>query len=236
MRTALLFAALALAIASCSGDDDAAPASPTIASTTTTSVAPSTEATTPTTTTASPETTTTTEAVETTTTTLTTIAPGPGALALTRVVFEPVAYVTVKNVGNGPLELSTHWLCQRPAYVQLPQMTIEPGDTVAIGLGEDAPPELVEYVAVFELGTVLGDLARDDGEMALYTAPFFDDPFSIADYVEWGLPGHGRSNVAVLAGIWEDGAFIEVPIEATSLSSSGTIGAGPEDWFTDIGG
>ncbi len=233
MRTSLLLVVFALAVAGCSGGDDtdtsAAAAATTTRAATTTTVPETTTTAAESTTTGPPETTTTAP-------TTTTIAPGPGALALTRVVFEPIVYVTVTNVGNGPIQLGTHWLCQRPAYVKLPDLTMEPGDTVAIGLGDEAPPDLVEYAAVVELGPVLGEITKDDGEMALYSNPFFDDSASILDYVEWGSTGHGRSAVAVAAGIWGEGAFIEVAEEATSLSSSGAIGAGEDDWFVDIGG
>ncbi len=64
----------------------------------------------------------------------------------------------------------------------------------------------------------------------------FDDPSAIVDYVEWGSPGHGRATTAIAAGIWEEGAFIEVPEEATSIASSGLPAAGFEDWFVEIGG
>lgn len=237
MRKVILLVVLGLVVASCSGDDDAGSDSTTTtlveSAQTTSSVATETTQGEARTTTAATATTTT---AATATTTTTTVAPGPGVLALTRVVFEPVAYVTITNVGNGPIELGNHWLCQRPAYVQLPRLELLPGDTVAIGLGDGTPPDLVEYVEVFELGAALGAIAQVEGEAGLYANPFFEDATALLDYVEWGSSGHGRSAVAVQAGIWADGAFVEVPEEAMSISSSGTIGGGPEDWFADIGG
>ncbi len=176
------------------------------------------------------------ESTTTTTSTTTTVAPGPGELALSRVVFAPVPYVTITNIGNGPAELGAHWLCQRPAYKQLPDLVLEPGDTVAIGLGTESPPDLVEYVAVLEVGRAIGPIDIDGGEIGLYADPFFDSPTALVDYVEWGSAGHGRSDVAILAGIWVEGDFVELPPEATSMSSSGAGGPGIADWFVDVGG
>lgn len=241
MRRAMVMMVLVLLAASCSGDDVAdttAGTSPTTSegatpsSATETTGSPIDDSTTTTT----PAGTEATTSTSTTTTTTSTIAPGPGVLALTRVVFGPVVYVTVTNIGNAPTELGQHWLCQRPAYVQLPAFEMQPGDTVAIGLGTDAPPDLVEYAAVFEMGAALGTISKADGEMGLYLEPSFDSPSSMVDYVEWGTSGHGRSGVAVLAGIWIEGEFVEIPPEATSISSSGAGGPGAADWFPDVGG
>jgi hypothetical protein len=241
MRRFLLIAIIALVASACSGSDDAD-------SVTTTQTPEATDTTVTATTIAGGETTTTAAAPSTTedtatdttaastTTSTTTVAPGPGRLALTRVVFAPVVYITITNVGNGPAELSAHWLCQRPAYKKLPSLVLEAGDTVAIGFGEDAPPDLVEFAAVIELGDAIGVISKDGGEIGLYLDPFFENPTAMVDYVEWGSSGHGRSSVAVEAGLWTEGAFVTIPPEASSISSSGASGGGVEDWFADVGG
>lgn len=236
---------LVMAAAACASDDateTSVAGADTSAAAATTTVPATTSAAGGSDTTASPTTqaptTTASDTGSTTTmsTTTTTISAGPGILAVTSVVFGPPTYVTVTNVGGSPIELGNHWLCQRPAYIQLPSFEMEPGDRVAVGLGEVPPADLVGLTAIFELGDALGEVSRDDGEIALYSAPSFADPNSILDYVEWGSAGHGRSDVAVAAGIWTEGAFVEVPVEALSLSSSGIPSAGFDDWFADIGG
>lgn len=155
---------------------------------------------------------------------------------MTRVVFEPSSYVVITNVGGEPAELGNHWLCIFPGYQQLPAQTLGPGDSVAIGLDTAAPPDLVDFVAVFELGPVIGIPRADGGELGLYAAADFGSADAIVDYVEWGFSGHQRSPVAVEAGIWSDGAFIAIPEEALAISSSGAIGGNEGDWFVDIGG
>lgn len=157
-------------------------------------------------------------------------------LALTRVVFEPIPYLLIRNVGGEPINLGDHWLCQRPAYVQLPELTMEGGDTVAIGLGDEAPPDLAGLVAVLQLGPELGFFTPDQGELGLYAAPDFGAPGAIESYVQWGKAGGGRESVAVEAGIWQEGEFVEIPPEALSISSSGQPQAGVLDWFADLGG
>ncbi len=242
MRRLLLLVIVSVLLATACSGDDASPTTTAAAATATTIVGePGTTTTTSSAqddTTAPGDTTTTTSASTTTVaeTTTTTISAGPGVLAITRVVFEPATYIAVTNVGGNPIELSDHWLCQRPGYKQLPEFELQPGDTVGIGLGDVAPDDLVSLVATFDLARAVGPVTRDGGELGLYTDAVFDDPNSIVDYVEWGSPDHGRSSVAVEAGIWTAGAFVEVPSEALSISSSGAAGAGFEDWFADVGG
>ncbi len=154
-----------------------------------------------------------------------------------RVAFSPLPYVLITNVGSAPIDLGDHWLCRRPAYRQLPQLTMEPGDTVAVGLGDQPPPDdLVGLAGSVDLGRALGIIERADGELGLYTAPTFDSAQAIVDYVEWGSAAHGRESVAVAAGIWTEGAFVEVPVEALALTSSGLPEAGFEDWSAEVGG
>lgn len=140
------------------------------------------------------------------------------------------------NVGGSDAELGGHWICRRPSYKQLPAFTLAPGDTVAIGLGDTPPPELAGIAEGIGLGLVLGPITGADGEIGLFTGPNFDSADAIVDYVQWGSSGHGREAVAVEAGLWAEGTFVDVPVEAVSISSSGLIGAGVEDWFADVGG
>lgn len=238
-RTSVILLALTLLLAACSSEegDGAGDATTTTSADVTTSAAADT--------TAAPDTTapapsTTAEATTTSTapasTTTTTIAASAGTLALTRVVFEPGAYVLITNVGGSDADLGGLWLCRRPSYEQLPTMTLAPGDTVIVGLGDTPPPELAGLAGTIDLGPVLGPITGADGELGLYTGPSFGDADAIIDYVQWGTAGHGRESVAVEAGIWAEGTFVEVPVEAVSISSAGVPGTGVEAWFADVGG
>jgi len=234
-RLCALTLAGALIVASCSSEGDA---------TTTVYPAPTAAATTdlvattagPSATTAAPTTTVpaTTTGVPATTTTL---PAGPGVLAMIRLVFTPSPYVLVTNVGGSPIELGDHWMCRRPSYKQLPQFTMAPGDTVAVGIGDVPPPaDLTGLAGTVDIGSVFGAITTTDGELGLFTAPTFDAAEAIVDYVEWGSADHGRESVAVAAGIWTAGAFVAVPGEALALTSSGLPEAGFEDWSAEVGG
>jgi hypothetical protein len=72
--------------------------------------------------------------------------------------------------------------------------------------------------------------------MGLYSANMFNSPDAIEDYVEWGTTGHARSSVAVAAGIWQEGGFVEVPAAALAIVSQTFPTVGPDDWFAEIGG
>ena len=51
-------------------------------------------------------------------------------------------------------------------------------------------------------------LSPDSGEVGLYSISSFSSSDAILGYVEWGSSGHGRSSVAVAAGIWDRLHFI----------------------------
>lgn len=231
MRRTLSLIALTVAVSACSTVETGTEATSATLETpdgATTTGAPAATSTTGVTTTAAATT-------SSSSTTTTTIVPAPGAAALTRVVFEPAPYVLITNVGSLPVDIAGYRLASRARSVELPATSLDAGETVAIGLG-GSPPDLVGVVRVVDLGDGLGTIAAGEGELALFASDALDDASAIVDYVEWGSSGHRRSGLAVEAGIWTEGAFVEVPPEAGSIASSGQIGAGQEDWFADLGG
>ena len=220
MKKLMLLAVLALVAAACgaSGDDTTTTAAAAAAATTTTTAEE-------TTTTAADETTT-TAAAETTTT----AAADEGAVfAVTEVVFGDQGYVAITNIGGETGNLERWQLCQRPAYFGMPSQELAPGETVfvtattVVGLDVDGP--------VIDAGGRFGSLSASGGEIGLYRDSNFGSTSSIVSYVEWGSSGHPRSGVAVGAGIWDDGDFVDaegaVLIRATVEPP---IGAG--DWET----
>ena len=142
-----------------------------------------------------------------TTTTTTTVEASTGGLQIIQVGLDTSfqeGWVLLQNTGNTPWSLTGHYLCQRPNYFALPDVTIPAGDIYWIGVGAaiDAP-------GVGANGAV-GSFDPDGGEVGLYSSNSFGDANAILSYVEWGSTGHGRSSVAVAAGIWSTGDFVPV--------------------------
>jgi hypothetical protein len=71
-----------------------------------------------------------------------------------------------------------------------------------------------------------------DDELGLYSTPSYTNPDAMTDYVEWGSTGHQRSTVAVAAGIWNTGDFLDFfPGTDETYMWDGT-GDAPANWFT----
>jgi len=181
-------------------------------------------------TTAAPTTTATTQAPATTAAPTTTVAASTSGLQIIQVGFDTSfqeGWVLLQNTGNTPWNLTGHYLCQRPSYFALPDVTIPAGDIywVGIGVDHDAP-------GVGANGAV-GTFDPDGGEVGLYSSSSFGDANAILSYVEWGSTGHGRSSVAVAAGIWEAGDFVTVPSDLTGAISVFDSAAPPgaANWF-----
>ncbi len=179
------------------------------ASTTTVTAAPAaTNA--PVTTQAPAATTATTQATATTATTqaTATTATSTGGLQIVQVGFDTSfqdGWVLLQNTGSAPVSLNGHFLCQRPSYFALPDVTIPAGDIFWVGVGGpvDAEPTVGANGG-------MGSFDPGGGEVGLYSSGSFGDANAILSYVEWGSTGHGRSSVAVDAGIWGAGDFVVV--------------------------
>ncbi len=166
----------------------------------------------------------------------TTPTGGAAAIQIDEIVFAGGPYLIISNRGTGVGSTSGHWICQFPSYYELPAVDLQPGEKLAVPLGTDPVPELAGVVATVDVSEPLGVISPRDGEMGLYSANMFSSPEAIEDYVEWGTTGHARSSVAVAAGIWQDGGFVEVPAAALAIVSQAFPTVGPDDWFAEIGG
>ena len=214
--------------------------------TTPTSTIPST----PSTTVAEPSSTTTQDAEQGATSTITapestTQAPaststsppgGASALRIDEIVFAGGPYVIISNLGTGPGSTAGYWICQFPSYYALPAVDLLPGEKLAVPLGVDPVPDLIGVVAIADVSLPIGEVTTRDGELGLYSDNTFNSSDAIVDYVEWGMTGHARSDVAVEAGIWETGGFVEVPDETLAVVAEAFPTLGPDDWFAEIGG
>jgi hypothetical protein len=228
MRRIALLLALVLLAAACSSDGEedvaATPAPPTEAPPTAT---PATTEETATTTSAAAE--------EATTVPVETPPEGDASFALTQVVFGDSGYLVVTNIGSGTGDVGGHWLCQRPAYFEIPSVELTAGESVWIAAEDGDGLEPAQgVVAVVPANRSLGAFDVSSGEAALYTSNGFGDVTAIIDYVEWGSGGHGRSSVAVEAGIWIEGTFVDVPPEAVAITGSAPTSSAA-DWSPDIG-
>ena len=166
-------------------------------------------------TTTSTDVTTTSTEVEQTTSTAAVRTQPVGAssfFAINEVGLGPDGYVSLTNFTDVPVTLAGLYLCQRPNYIELPDVLVEAGATVRVALGDGAG---LENVVVTNAS--LGDLNPSDGEIAIYTSRDFDDSAAIIEYLEWGSTPHGRTNVAIAAGLWPEGSFAPTSATATRL-------------------
>ncbi|MBT8207492.1 MAG: hypothetical protein HKN07_04600 [Acidimicrobiia bacterium] len=223
---------LALVLAACSqgtSPTTSVPVAETVPTASTTSSAPLTTA---------PTTTTSVVTTSTSTPTTTTVEPGAPTFSIVQVTFGNRPFVVIQNVGVGAGSTVGHWLCQRPGYFELPDVVLAPGERLFVGMAHD--PTAVGAAATANAEGVLGDVVVESGEVGLYydfgARPDFGDATEIIDYVEWGDPGHGRSDTAVEAGLWPAGGFVETSEETLALTALKQETAGPQDWNAEFGG
>lgn len=166
----------------------------------------------------------------------TTIAGGDPLFRIDEIVFAGGPYVVISNRGTGVGSTGGYWICQFPSYYELPATELMPGEKLAVPLGVAPVPELVGVAATVDVTLPIGDVTPRDGEIGLYSENTFNSADAIVDYVEWGTSGHGRSGVAVAAGIWEDGGFVEVPVETLAIVAEAFPTVRSSDWYAEIGG
>jgi len=133
--------------------------------------------------------------------------------AINEVGLGPDGYVALTNFTDVPVTLAGLFLCQRPDYIELPDEEVAPGETVLVALGDGSG--LDGRVVATNVG--LGELRPSDGEIGLYTSNDFGNPVAMIEYLEWGSTPHGRTDVAVAAGLWPEGSFAPTAETATRL-------------------
>lgn len=174
---------LALIAVSCGGGSDPAPTSTSAVATTAASTTTLLETTTTVATTSTTEATTTTEP--------TTLAPAASPpLVITSVDFDE-EWVEITNVSGSDYSLEGHFICNFPTYASI-------ADIGTVAAGESFTVEL----SVLNAGSA-------SGEVGIYTGSDFGNSDAMVTYVEWGTPNHGRSGVAVAAGLWTAGDYVD---------------------------
>ncbi|MCZ6505529.1 MAG: hypothetical protein O6834_06065, partial [Actinobacteria bacterium] len=149
---------------------------------------------------------------------------------LTSISFGDGGMIVITNVGDATGNLAGHFLCQRPAYFGIPDVEVAPGQSVAINTGGSVFQPPPDAITIDQIATI-GTLSPGDGEVALYNSANFGSSADILSYVEWGSSGHGRSSVAVSAGIWS--GFVQTGDDSVALSANTTPATDASHW--DVG-
>ena len=140
-------------------------------------------------------------------------------IVISEVEFTSLKQVELRNNYANAKDVSDYWLCLGPGeYRRLGDLTVVSGDLniPAGGL----------LVVNYDL---LGD--NDEG-LGLYESNAFTSTDAIVDFVQYGSAGSARENVAVAAGVWTAGQYIDVSGIANG-NSIGYDGGGitAADWY-----
>lgn len=157
------------------------------------------------------------------------VATSDGAEFAIRLVRFDAPMVVIVNIGEERGSLAGHWLCQRPAYVEIPDFELNPDESVAISLGgtEFLPPPGALAVSVAH---GIGPMDPRGGEIGLFSRPSFDVPGAVVSYVKWGTDIEGRSPAAIEAGVWTAGEFVATTDTSVLIESSDPSVVGPSNW------
>lgn len=139
-------------------------------------------------------------------------------IAITEVDYANLKQVEIRNNTTETVDVSNYWLCLGPGnYRQISALTVVNGST---NLNPGA-----HLVITFDL---LGD--SSDG-LGLYRTNAFASSDAIVDFVQYGAAGSPREGVAVGAGVWTSGEFINTSNlqSGTTLSYDGG-GVSESDW------
>ncbi len=143
-----------------------------------------------------------------------------GPVGEASVVINEVAYLTgeveLYNNGDETVDVSDYFLCLGPGTYD------RVGDIIANGNAN---------LAVGEFLVLNYDRPGATGGLGLYrNNSGFGDAANIADFVQWGDSGSARENVAVEAGIWTEGDFVEVTGDENNSIAYDGEGETADDW------
>jgi hypothetical protein len=144
-------------------------------------------------------------------------------------ISESGQWFELKNTASGSVDISAAELCANINYAEAQALTVEAYDDTG---NQDLTLAAGEYIAL-----QWNEIDADNGDFGVYEAGTsnFADPDNIIDYVRWG-PDESqadRQDVAVGAGIWTDGDFVEAAQEGGTIAFLGDDAAAnddPADW------
>lgn len=122
--------------------------------------------------------------------------------AINEVGLGPEGYVALTNFTDVPASLGGLYLCQGAQCFELPNVTVDPGETARVTVGDRAGRG-----DVIATGATLGELRSSDGEIALLASPDVEDPEAILVYFQWGSTPHALTQTAIDAGLWVEGGY-----------------------------
>ena len=144
----------------------------------------------------------------------------PTPIGFTRVFIEEVSPLTrrikLTNDTTSTVDLTDYWLCinNGGGYIQLNESDIQYiNGSLALQQGESILMDL----STTSIATRFDDSNGTD--IGLYSTNDFTNPTAIVDYVRYfNNVSSGRDNVAVSAGIWTTGTFVNTSSMSTSQS------------------
>ncbi len=156
----------------------------------------------------------------------------PGVIIISALQFAGEdSFVRLINLNTADMTMIGWQLCSADEYWEIPDITMKPDQVldIAFGGGTDS----------VEKNFMNGALSFPDpagGELAFYASNKFDRASSMIHYVEWGMAGGLREEVAEKAGVWEAGSFVDAAplVDGGVLEYDGRIpGAG--NWSARAG-
>lgn len=126
--------------------------------------------------------------------------------------------IELKNIGSTTVDVSSYEACSFPVYDAMEDLTLVSGSL------NMAPGDIL-VVSGHTMGVA-------DDELGIYSTPSYTNPDAMMDYVEWGSTGHQRSTVAVAAGIWNTGDFLDFFPGTDETYMWDGNGDAPANWFT----
>lgn len=155
---------------------------------------------------------------------------------LSEVVFGDNGYIAVRNVGGASGNLEGYAISQEARSFLFPSVEVGLFEVVWVAVEDGTGLTRTDVAALIPAEGAIGRLDRAGGEMTLYRSAQFSQPEEFLSYVEWGETDHGRSGLAIEAGLWEEGAFIEIPPDAFGVVSTTAQPDSSSDWVAGVGG
>jgi hypothetical protein len=121
-------------------------------------------------------------------------------------------FVALTNFTDVSASLEGLYLCQGSDCFELPDVAVDPDETVRIAVGDGSGHE-----GVVATRATFGDLQPSDGEIALYASQELEDPKEMLVYFQWGSTPHELTQVAIEAGLWVEGGYGPSSENATRL-------------------
>jgi len=127
--------------------------------------------------------------------------------------------VTIKNFGSTTEDIGTLRLCSLFGYRTLSTQTTVVNGSLNLAPNAEVTVSIPNY------------LNDTEADLGLYTATGnFGTAANMLDFTQWGSEGLGRESVAVAAGLWTAGTFINV--DAPYEFNGGVGDSGVDFWAT----